>query len=240
MAESSTPSQPTPDTPPGETFLEKAKRKTVEEPLVPIGMFVRKLLTFVKMTDQNYNKPFNRILRNYFGIGIWYTHKPSLHTFSGVFATVVAVTMASRQFRRGDRVSMNQWLRVRVAAQGFTLLAICTYGFALRWRKKKETDTVDASSNVDNPSILRGDGRGSIVGNVQVTPAALLREAAKEKEKGDFERRLEEAIIKDRAEQEHKESGKEKPDWKAAWKEGLLQKNRENDARRVRPAERKD
>jgi hypothetical protein len=163
-----------------------------------------------------------------------------LLVISGVFATVVAVTMASRQFRRGDRVSMNQWLRVRVAAQGFTILAICTYGFALRWRKKNETDTVDAGRNVDNLSTPPGDGRGSIVGNVQVTPAALLREAAKEKEKGDFEKRLEEAIVKDRAEREHKESGKEKPDWKTAWKEGLLQKNRENDARRVRPTERKD
>jgi Hypoxia induced protein conserved region len=158
---------------------------------------------------------------------------------SGVFATVVAVTMASRQFRRGDRVSMNQWLRFRVAAQGFTILAICTYGFALRWRKKNEDNTVDTSRTIDKPGML-GEGRGSIVGNVQVTPAALLREAAKEKEKGDFEKRLEEAIVKDRAEKDHKESGKEKPDWKTAWKEGLLQKNRENDARRVRPAERKD
>ena len=159
---------------------------------------------------------------------------------SGVVATVVAVTMASRQFRRGDRVSMNRWLRLRVAAQGFTILAICTYGFALRWRKKNETDTVDAGSNVGTPSVLRADSHSSIVGNVQVTPAALLREAAKEKEKGEFEKRLEQAIVKERAEREHKESGKEKPDWKVAWKEGLLQKNRENDARRVRPAERKD
>jgi DNA-binding transcriptional regulator PaaX len=67
-----------------------------------------------------------------------------------------------------------------------------------------------------------------------------MREAAKEKEKGDFERRLGEAIVKDQAEQDQRESGKEKPDWKAAWKEGLLQKNRENDAKRARPAERKD
>ena len=40
MAESSMSSEPTPYTPPGETFLEKAKRKTVEEPLVPMGMFL--------------------------------------------------------------------------------------------------------------------------------------------------------------------------------------------------------
>jgi hypothetical protein len=43
MAESAMPAQPSASieyTPAGETFLEKAKRKTLEEPLVPMGTFV--------------------------------------------------------------------------------------------------------------------------------------------------------------------------------------------------------
>jgi len=148
--------------------------------------------------------------------------------------------MATRQLRRGNRVSMNQWLRVRVAAQGFTILAICTYGFALRWRNQGQTNNVDATSSVESSSAPRGQGDSSIVGDVQVTPAALLRQAAKEKEKNEFERRLEEAVVKHRVEQDQEESGKGKPDWKAAWKEGLLRKNRENDARRIKPTRRED
>lgn len=168
----------------GETFIQKAKRKTVEEPLVPIG----------------------------------------------ALATVFAVTMATKKFRSGDRTSMNQWLRVRVAAQGFTIIAICTYGFALRWRAKaNEAGSTDANSGIENPGASSTGGTGSsFVGDIHVTPAALQRQAAKEKEKEDFEKRLEDAIAKDRVE----ENQKGKPDWKAAWKEGILRKNRENDAKR--------
>lgn len=217
---SSETSAPTPYTPPGETFMGKAKRRTIEEPLVPIGKSCVILLL---------------VITNYVKIDHVARCTIKLQHCKGALATVLAVTMATRQFKRGDRTSMNQWLRFRVAAQGFTILAICTYGFALRWRKKQEdAASVETNTSVNGPAVLTSTRGNSIVGDVQVTPAALQRQAAKEKEKEDFGKRLEEAIAKDRLE----EAQKEKPDWKAAWKEGILRKNRENDAKRVKASDR--
>ena len=79
--------------------------------------------------------------------------------------------MATRQFKRGDRKSMNNWLRMRVAAQGFTVVAILTYAFKVRQ---------------DRGLTGRVEGRH---------PEAVMTVHTREdKEKREFEERLENAI----------------------------------------------
>lgn len=79
--------------------------------------------------------------------------------------------MATRQFKRGDRKSMNNWLRMRVAAQGFTVVAILTYAFKVRQ---------------DRGLPARLEGR-----HPEAVMAAQTRE---DKEKREFEERLANAI----------------------------------------------
>jgi hypothetical protein len=109
---------------------------------------------------------------------------------------------------------MNHWLRFRVAAQGFTVLAICTYGFAVRRERAKAKEAGEETAPFMQP--------------------ATVRQQAKEKE--DFEKRLQEAVKAEQQESTQKDG--KGPDWKAAWKEGLLRKNRENDEKRTKPADR--
>ncbi|KAF8128545.1 hypoxia induced protein conserved region-domain-containing protein [Boletus edulis] len=45
----------------------------------------------------------------------------------GTFATVGAFTMAVIKLRRRESRSLNQWMRMRVAAQAFTIAAVCAY-----------------------------------------------------------------------------------------------------------------
>ncbi|KAG8761096.1 Respiratory supercomplex factor 1, mitochondrial [Serendipita sp. 396] len=138
----------------------------------------------------------------------------------GAIATVGALLMATRQFRRGDRRSMNHWLRFRVAAQGFTVLAICSYGFAIRSRRK-------AAEEAGEPATA-------------IQPLAVRQQA---KEKEEFQKRLENAVRASKAEEEQyknlkEQEGKEGVDWKKAWKEGILRKNKENDEKRIKASER--
>lgn len=79
--------------------------------------------------------------------------------------------MATRQFKRGDRKSMNNWLRMRVAAQGFTVVAILTYAFKVRQ---------------DRGLTARLEGR-----HPEAVMAVQTRE---DKEKREFEERLANAI----------------------------------------------
>ncbi|KAF8558603.1 hypothetical protein OG21DRAFT_1504005 [Imleria badia] len=53
----------------------------------------------------------------------------------GTLATVGAFTMAVIKLRRRDSRSLNQWMRMRVAAQAFTIAAVCAYC----WSPRKET-----------------------------------------------------------------------------------------------------
>jgi hypothetical protein len=53
----------------------------------------------------------------------------------GTFATVGAFAMAVIKLRRRESRSLNQWMRMRVAAQAFTIAAVCAYC----WRPGKDT-----------------------------------------------------------------------------------------------------
>lgn len=87
--------------------------------------------------------------------------------------------MATRQFKRGDRKSMNNWLRMRVAAQGFTVVAILTYAFKVRQ---------------DRGLTARVEGRHP--------EAVMTVQTRGDKEKREFEERLANAI---RTEKENEE-----------------------------------
>ncbi|KAG6876095.1 hypothetical protein C0992_000971 [Termitomyces sp. T32_za158] len=50
----------------------------------------------------------------------------------GALATVGALVVATVKMRRGQSQSFNQWLRVRVAAQGLTIVAICVGTWSMR------------------------------------------------------------------------------------------------------------
>jgi len=97
----------------------------------------------------------------------------------GALSTCLALYMAARQFKRGDRKSMNNWLRMRVAAQGFTLVAILTYAFKVRQ---------------DRGLTTRVEGR-----HPESVMAVRTRE---DKEKREFEERLANAV---RTEKENEE-----------------------------------
>jgi len=90
---------------------------------------------------------------------------------TGVLSTCLALYMATRQFKRGDRKSMNNWLRMRVAAQGFTLVAILTYAFKVRQ---------------DRGLTARVEGRHP--------EAVMTVQTREDKEKRGFEERLANAI----------------------------------------------
>lgn len=89
----------------------------------------------------------------------------------GALSTCVALYMATRQFKRGDRRSMNKWLRMRVAAQGFTVVAILTYAFKVRQ---------------DRGLTARVEGRHP--------EAVMTVQRREDKEKREFEERLANAI----------------------------------------------
>ena len=113
---------------------------------------------------------------------------------------------------------MNQWLRFRVAAQGFTLLAICSYSFSVHRRRQA------AAAAGEEP------------------PRHAQSTAMKQRndEKQDFEKRLERAVKKTKEEEKLGASSEQegKVDWKEAWKAGILKKNAENDEKRIKPSER--
>jgi len=102
---------------------------------------------------------------------IWYTWALYVLCVIGVLSTCLALYMATRQFKRGDRKSMNNWLRMRVAAQGFTVFAILTYAFKVRQ---------------DRGLTARVEGRHP--------EAVMTVQTREDKEKREFEERLENAI----------------------------------------------
>ena len=68
----------------------------------------------------------------------------------GSLATVGALIVAMVKMRRGQSHSFNQWLRVRVAAQGVTILAICAGTWSMRSR-----DLAASSSSTTTDSERR-------------------------------------------------------------------------------------
>ncbi|KAG9310214.1 hypoxia induced protein conserved region-domain-containing protein [Chiua virens] len=59
----------------------------------------------------------------------------------GTFATVGAFTMAVIKLRRRESRSLNYWMRMRVAAQAFTIAAVCAYCWGPG--KEQSTQTVE-------------------------------------------------------------------------------------------------
>ena len=81
--------------PSGETYREKALRKFKKEPLVPLG---------------SSNSTWE-----------W---SPSPIFAIGALATTFTLLMAANKLRKRQSKDMNYWLRARVIAQGFTIVAI--------------------------------------------------------------------------------------------------------------------
>ncbi|KAK2460760.1 hypothetical protein APHAL10511_007230 [Amanita phalloides] len=55
----------------------------------------------------------------------------------GATATVATLIIASVKMRRGESQKMNHWLRARVAAQGFTILALCGGAYMMNKRERE-------------------------------------------------------------------------------------------------------
>ncbi|KAG6877566.1 hypothetical protein C0993_006063 [Termitomyces sp. T159_Od127] len=64
----------------------------------------------------------------------------------GALATVGALVVATVKMRRGESRSFNQWLRVRVAAQGLTIVAVCAGAFAMRRTDASAVPSADADA----------------------------------------------------------------------------------------------
>ncbi|KAG6808626.1 hypothetical protein H0H92_003461 [Tricholoma furcatifolium] len=93
----------------------------------------------------------------------------------GAFATVGALVVAMVKMRRGQSHSFNKWLRVRVAAQGLTILAICAGTWSVRPGGVFGTSPVAAEPS----NLPRADADAE---------QRRLEKAAREKE--EFEERL--------------------------------------------------
>lgn len=89
----------------------------------------------------------------------------------GALATATALIVASVKLRRGESQKFNYWLRMRVAAQGLTIVALVAGTWSLRPK--------DAESPSADPTATRND--------VDVERRRLERIA---KEKNEFEERL--------------------------------------------------
>lgn len=63
---------------------------------------------------------------------------------SGILVTCTALLAATRALRTGNRTQFNRWLRIRVAAQGFTVVACVAgslyYGQQARTQAAKEAE----------------------------------------------------------------------------------------------------
>jgi len=96
--------------PNGETYREKALRKFKQQPLVPLGL----------------SSPTCE----------W----PACPIFTiGVLATTFTLLMASNKLRKRQSKDMNYWLRARVIAQGFTIIAVVA-GAWMMGRTKPQID----------------------------------------------------------------------------------------------------
>ncbi|KAF8352107.1 altered inheritance of mitochondria protein 31, mitochondrial, partial [Amanita rubescens] len=69
----------------------------------------------------------------------------------GAIATTATLVIASIKMRRGESQKMNHWLRARVAAQGFTILAICGGAYLVN-KREKEAIAAKGSNDVSQES----------------------------------------------------------------------------------------
>ena len=91
--------------------------------------------------------------------------------FAGALATVGALIVASVKLRRGESQKFNYWLRMRVAAQGLTIVALVAGTWSLR-PKDNESPVADVTATRNDMDLER----------------RRLEKIAKEKE--EFEERL--------------------------------------------------
>ncbi|KAG6864841.1 hypothetical protein C0991_006865 [Blastosporella zonata] len=98
----------------------------------------------------------------------------------GALATVGALVTATVKMRRGQSQSFNKWLRVRVAAQGLTIVAVCigTWGFRPQG-PFSSSSSPSTSVDTSDPTLTRND--------VDVERRRLEKMA---REKDEFEERL--------------------------------------------------
>jgi len=70
---------------------------------------------------------------------------------AGAIATTATLVVASIKMRRGESQKMNHWLRARVAAQGFTILAICGGAYLVN-KREREAAAAKGSNDVSQES----------------------------------------------------------------------------------------
>lgn len=99
--------------PNGETYQEKALRKFKQEPLVPLG------------TSNS----------------TWEWSASPIFTI-GALATTFTLLMAANKLRKRQSKDMNYWLRARVIAQGFTIVAVV----ASAWMVGRTKPQIDQSA----------------------------------------------------------------------------------------------
>jgi hypothetical protein len=83
-----------------ETYREKALRKFKQQPLVPVGT------------------------------GAFSSPLTAVNDYTGAAATTVALVIAMTKMRKGQSHSFNNWLRVRIVAQGLTVAAVVAGSWA--------------------------------------------------------------------------------------------------------------
>lgn len=109
-----------------ETYREKALRKFKQQPLVPVG--APSLTVHVEAYSLT-----------------------SLQT--GAAATTVALVIAMTKMRKGQSRSLNNWLRVRIIAQGFTVAAVVVGSWA--YGTSKPTPELDTTAALEKAAQER-------------------------------------------------------------------------------------
>jgi hypothetical protein len=112
-----------------ETYREKALRKFKQQPLVPVGATLTDLqITFEVMHGwHGWLKPF------------------TFSSLTGAAATTVALVIAMTKMRKGHSRSFNNWLRLRILAQGLTVAAVVAGSWAYG-SARPMTPELDASA----------------------------------------------------------------------------------------------
>lgn len=108
----------------GETYREKALRKFKQQPLVPVG---------APSPIPHFDMLITR--------------------FTGAAATTAALVIAMTKMRKGQSHSLNNWLRVRIIAQGLTIAAVVVGSWA--YGTARPARELDASAAQDKAAMER-------------------------------------------------------------------------------------
>ncbi|CAG8584246.1 8756_t:CDS:2 [Ambispora leptoticha] len=118
----------------------RAKLGILSKPIVPNNK-IDELYDDEEQEDAVYETGIDRIKRNM-------REQPLVP--AGMFLTTFALVAATIGMHRGNARMFQQMLRLRVAAQGFTVVAVAVGGIAYRQQLTKSNENLEAKNSIPN------------------------------------------------------------------------------------------